>query len=178
MLFLLISFKTFKMFSLKLLNVYQVFCLCNNLGLLVQCSHYMNTGKVSATKNEFHKVSSRDVKEELVTEESHSAANATREGLVKDLTGSRRQFSVLSNHINSFANQPIPVHGPLHHVHFVPKPYPVESIRYVPRPLPVPYPVPGHIQVSHLHLRPKCKSWYLCDFFSMISPRTGEGSLW
>ena len=140
------------MFPLKLLNVYQVFCLCNNFGRLVQGMQYnsnlKNTANIITT--EIRKVSARDVKDGLVTEESYSAANATRQGIMKDLTGNRRQFSILPN-------QPIPVHGPLHHVHFVPKPYPVESIRFVPKPLPVAYPVPAQVHVSHLHLRPKCK---------------------
>ncbi|XP_068705343.1 fibropellin-1-like isoform X2 [Montipora foliosa] len=138
------------MFPLKLLNVYQVFCLCNNFGRLVQGMHYnsnlKNTANIITT--EIRKVSARDVKDGLVTEESYSAANATRQGIMKDLTGNRRQFSILPN-------QAIPVHGPLHHVHFVPKPYPVESIRFVPKPLPVAYPVPAQVHVSHLHLRPK-----------------------
>lgn len=42
-----------------------------------------------------------------------------------------------------------------HHVHYVPKPYPVVSVQYVPKPVPIPYPVPPQIQVSHIHVRPR-----------------------
>ena len=77
---------------------------------------------------------------------------------VKDISGARRQFQLLPPHVGAYPQEPLPFHGPIHHVHIQPRPFPVVSVRYVPKPLPIPYPVTSHVHVSHLHVRPKCKS--------------------
>lgn len=145
------------MFFLKSLIVHQVLCLCIHFSLVVvgmqHNTHIKKTTKLHKTEGIDHEVKTRAVKEETAPVEFNATSNATRKNKVEDITGSRRQLAA----IDAYPNQPIPVHGPFHHVHFVPKPFPVESVRYVPRPLPVPYAVPSHIHVSHLHLRPKCE---------------------
>lgn len=145
------------MFFFKLLIVYKLFCLCTQSRILTSGLKLKKTTKPHQTVTIVDEVKARDLKEDKVPDERRRAQNATRRDKVNDLSGSRRQFAEFAPHIDAYPHQTIPIQGPFHHVHLLPKPYPVVSVRYVPRPLPIPYAVPSHVHVSHLHLRPKCK---------------------
>lgn len=160
------------MLFLTFLSIYQLFCVSSNFRIVSadarQSLNLKKTIKHHQTKNIIHEVNTRDVKQATVTNELHAAENSTRKDVVQEISGNPRQFPP----VEVYPNQPIAVNGPFHHVHFVPKPYPVESVRYVPRPVPIPYAIPTHVHVSHLHLRPKCEY----DFIYYV-PLNGKARL-
>lgn len=109
--------------------------------------------------NRAHGLKVREVKDENPADVLKTNNTAAKE--VKEMSGSRRYLSGVNEYTPNFgvySHHPI-IQGPLynHHVHFVPKPYPVVSVQYVPKPFPIPYAVPSRVHVSHLHLRPKCE---------------------
>ena len=145
------------MFFFKLLAVYEVFCICAHSGIAVAGQRHTSilkkeTKPLQNKDNRIHGLNAREVKEENPADVLNTMTNTTAAKEIKEMSGSRRYLGG----VNGFA--PI-IQGPLynHHVHFVPKPYPVVSVQYVPKPFPIPYAVPSHVHVSHLHLRPKCE---------------------
>ena len=150
------------MFFFKLLAVYEVFCICAHSGIAAARQRYTVTLK-KKTKlpqdNRAHGLKVREVKDENPAAVLNANNTAAEE--VKEMSGSRRYLSGVNGYPPNFgvySHHPI-IQGPFynHHVHFVPKPYPVVSVQYVPKPFPIPYAVPSHVHVSHLHLRPKCE---------------------
>ena len=155
----------------KFLSIYQLFiCFTSNSRIVSAGSrHSLNlkkTTKSHQTKRIIHEINARDIRQEAVTNEPHAAENASRKDVLEEFRGNPRQLPP----VMVYPNQPIAVNGPFHHVHFVPKPYPVESVHFVPRPLPIPYPIPTHVHVSHLHLRPKCE--YDLTFYVPLKVKT------
>lgn len=154
------------MFFFKLLTVYELFCICTNSRLLAfGKQHRITLKKTKPLQNEniVHGVNIREIEDESpAASGDNSVTNTTATKKVKEENGSRRYLGFDPN-FAEYQQHPI-IHGPLfnHHVHFVPKPYPVVSVQYVPKPFPVPYAVPSHVHVSHLHLRPKCKYERTC----------------
>lgn len=154
------------MFFLKLLAAYELFCVCSH-SLIIADKHNGITLKKTRrvqSKNIIHGVSAREAKYENKPDAPVNAEkNITTKENVKEISGSRRYLGGITGinpHFEGYPAQPHPIiHGPFfsHHVHFVPKPYPVVSVQYVPKPVPIPYAVPSHVHVSHLHLRPKCE---------------------
>ena len=154
------------MFFVKLLAVYEVFCICAHSGIAVAGRRYTvalkkKTKILQNKDNRSHGLNVREVKDENPADVLNTMTNNTAAEEVKEMNGSRRYLSVVNGYPNNFgeySNHPF-IHGPYyhHHVHYVPKPYPVMSVQYVPKPFPIPYAVPSHVHVSHLHLRPKCE---------------------
>lgn len=154
------------MFFLKLLAAYEVFCICS-YSLVIADKHNgitLKKTRLLQNKNIIHGVSAREVKDENKPDAPVNAdKNITTKENVKEISGSRRYLGGITGftpHFEGYPAVPHPIiHGPFfsHHVHVVPKPYPVVSVQYVPKPVPIPYAVPSHVHVSHLHLRPKCE---------------------
>lgn len=158
------------MFFLKLVAIYELFCICTYSHIVVAGKRHRITLKKTKplqNKNLTHGVNAREVEDDNSAAELNSATNTTATNKVKEISGSRRylgsSFNGLPPDLAVYPQHPI-IHGPFfnHHVHFVPKPYPVVSVQYVPKPFPIPYPVPSHVHVSHLHLRPKCEYELSC----------------
>ena len=65
-----------------------------------------------------------------------------------------------------------------HHIHVVPKPFPVVSVKYVPRPVPVFYPAAPSVHVSHVHVRPRSeyRTQRVVDHLSLTPPACLEAS--
>lgn len=153
------------MFFLKLLAAYELFCICTHSLIVAAGKHHTVTLKKTKPpeKNIIHGVSAREIKDENPAD---AEKNTTTTKNVKEMSGSRRYLGGINGftpHLDEYPHHPI-IPGPFfnHHVHFVPKPYPVVSVQYVPKPFPVPYAVPSHVHVSHLHLRPKCEYKVTC----------------
>lgn len=152
------------MFFFKLLAVYEVFCICAHSSIVAAGRRYAvalkkKTKLLQNKDNQAHGLNVREVKDENLADVLNTMTNNTAAEEVKEMSGSRRYLSVVNGYppnYGVYSHHPI-IQGPLysHHVHVVPKPYPVVSVQYVPKPFPIPYAVPSHVHVSHLHLRPK-----------------------
>ena len=155
------------MFFFKLLAVYEVLCICTHSGIAAAGRRYTvalkkKTKLLQIEDNQSHGLNAREVKDENPADVLNAMTNNTAAEEVKEMSGSRRYLSVVNGYPPNFgvySHHPNEIQGPLynHHVHVVPKPYPVVSVQYVPKPFPIPYAVPSHVHVSHLHLRPKCE---------------------
>ena len=154
------------MFFFKLLAVYEVFYICAHSGVAVAGQrHTVNLKKktelLQKKDNRTHGLNVREVKDESPADVPNTMKNNSAAVQVKEINGNRRYLSGINGYPHNFgeySHHPI-IQGPFynHHVHFVPKPYPVVSVQFVPKPFPIPYAVPSHVHVSHLHLRPKCE---------------------
>lgn len=154
------------MFFFKLLAISGVFCICAHSGIAVAGQHHTLTLKkktkpLQNKDNRTHGLNAREVKDENPADVLNTTTNTTAAKEIKEMSGSRRYLAGVNGfapNFGEYSHHPI-IQGPFynHHVHFVPKPYPVVSVQYVPKPFPVPYAVPSHVHVSHLHLRPKCE---------------------
>lgn len=144
-----------------ILQLFILFCVCAHSRVLAAETRQRLTlkekKKPHQTRTIINGADGRNLEDRKPTDANNTTSNATRLDRVKDLSGTRRQFGALPPHVDVYPHQPISIHGPLHHVHYLPRPYPVVSVRYVPKPLPIPYAVPSQVHVSHLHLRPKCE---------------------
>ena len=155
------------MFFFKLLAVYEVFCICAHSGIAVAGQRQTvalkkKTKLLHKKDSRTHGLNVRELKDESAADVPITMTNNSAAEQVKEMSGSRRYLSGVNagypHNLGAYSNHPI-IQGPFynHHVHFVPKPYPVVSVQYVPKPFPIPYAVPSHVHVSHLHLRPKCE---------------------
>ena len=164
------------MFIVRVLVVYEISSLYTQFRIAVEGKHHglslKKTGNPYSSQN-VRDVNAKNGEQNEPSDVGTTVGNLTNKMKVKETGGRRRGFESIGEYFPHFVSNPVNqiIERPLyrHHVHFVPKPYPVVSVRYVPKPFPIPYPVPSHVHVSHLHLRPKCKYKMFVVFILILS---------